>query len=851
MPDIEVPAEDIPGASPSPSVHASGEVPDSDLPEETEAKPAKEEKYGTGSQQAIAGLEGVAKGVAGPLATLAETKLLGVKPEDIVGREEANPWTHGIGEAAGLGGSLLLGTGEAALIGKVGEAAAGAAKLGKIGSTALKGALETGLFQGGDEISKYILGQSDPESPVSSALAHVGASMLLGGAGGVALGAAGSKLQQLAEGKTASKASQFLADFGNRWKFNTENPDLTTAITDELSHFHGSTAAAADEVYGASGLKDQAIQKLVPELNGKIASQSHEIATALQNRIGEMQADIDTYPPRLTKKFQQDVNQFMQVSTNPESTSHDFFNATQELKQKLQSYAKFEKQIAPFAPEKDFVTSSKELAYKLRNSLEDKEVWGQAAELQKGVNKAFSDFLPAQKDFLSKFTTKVEGEPVIDPGKIRTYVNQMGKPNAEIKQTMLENYVKAAEKYRERISDLHGSLGLESPLEASSLEAVKQTMGEKLSPGARAADLIFRKAPATLGRAGAHIAGSVVGGLAGGWAGADIGYRVSDHIAPIIEEGIGRRLTRAGVSGVLKALASGSYESVPQAVNYAESIGKGAKKVNSAVDNLFTIGGQKYLNHDFSETARESLKKYIADGNLNQEIENQKNQNTMEATAEPAQNFAHGGEVLAPEPTQPVSKSVKKVLQGTDHISAAFPEQSMLLGAAKGRINNYLNSIRPQSNKQKMAFDEEMHDKEHDRSYHRALDIANKPLSVIDHIKNGTLEPEHVKHLQELYPELSSHLQKKMMEKIVKAQMSNEKPPHKVVQGLSLFMGAPLDSNLTPQNIQAAQATFAMQKAGPQNAPVTKNKKNTSNLGKVPGQYRTSEQSLQARQSKV
>src|ERR1019366_5705689 len=73
-------------------------------------------KYSSTGQQIGAGLEGVAQGVAGPLATLAEQGLSklgvpGLTDEDIAGRQEANPITHGLGEAAGLIGGTLTGTG--------------------------------------------------------------------------------------------------------------------------------------------------------------------------------------------------------------------------------------------------------------------------------------------------------------------------------------------------------------------------------------------------------------------------------------------------------------------------------------------------------------------------------------------------------------------------------------------------------------------------------------------------------------------------------------------------------------------------------------------------------------------
>src|SRR5580692_2202395 len=73
-----------------------------------------EDKYGTPGQQAIAGLEGATRGIAGPIATAIEKNYYRVPSQDIQGRQEANPVTSGIGEGVGLGVGALTGTGEGA-----------------------------------------------------------------------------------------------------------------------------------------------------------------------------------------------------------------------------------------------------------------------------------------------------------------------------------------------------------------------------------------------------------------------------------------------------------------------------------------------------------------------------------------------------------------------------------------------------------------------------------------------------------------------------------------------------------------------------------------------------------------
>lgn len=186
----------------------------------------KEEKYGTLPEMAKTAVEGLGKGLAGPLMPLAE-RAIGIDPEDIRAREEVNPVTAGLTEAVGLGAGLLTGTGEAGLMlkaGKVAETAAGlgkvsqaaeilnAAKLAekagdlakatelkaayelvkptlveKVGSAAVKNAVETAVMQSADEVSKMVLGDINTQNPgaaAQTALLNIGLAGALGGAAG-------------------------------------------------------------------------------------------------------------------------------------------------------------------------------------------------------------------------------------------------------------------------------------------------------------------------------------------------------------------------------------------------------------------------------------------------------------------------------------------------------------------------------------------------------------------------------------------------------------------------------------------------------------------------------------------
>ncbi len=187
----------------------------------------REQKYGSLGQQAATAAEGAAGAATFGLSTGLE-RLAGVPAEDIQARREVNPGSHMLGQAGGLLAGALTGSGEASLLESAGtaaskalvpgaratieagqaleaakaagqgvEAAAEAAKaariamptLDRIGSAAVKGVVENGLFQSGDEVSKML--SSDPSQTIGTAMADVGMAGLIGGAFGGAAGATG------------------------------------------------------------------------------------------------------------------------------------------------------------------------------------------------------------------------------------------------------------------------------------------------------------------------------------------------------------------------------------------------------------------------------------------------------------------------------------------------------------------------------------------------------------------------------------------------------------------------------------------------------------------------------------
>lgn len=182
-------------------------------------------QYQTPGQKILAGEEGLLKGLFGPIGS-AIVKGVGSTSEEIQGREEANPLIHYGTEAAGLLGPAVgakaLGAAahltQAGALEAVGGAGARALGLGaegagaasKIGSAAVKGAIENGIFQGSDEVSKKIL--NDPGQTAESAVSNMGMAALLGGGIGGAFGS----VSPLWKATAGPKVEQFLSSVTDR-----------------------------------------------------------------------------------------------------------------------------------------------------------------------------------------------------------------------------------------------------------------------------------------------------------------------------------------------------------------------------------------------------------------------------------------------------------------------------------------------------------------------------------------------------------------------------------------------------------------------------------------------------------
>lgn len=716
------------------------------------------EKYETPGQYALTGLEGAARGVVGPLAPMAELASGLTTKEAIRGRQEANPITAGVGEVAGLAGSMLTGVGEGAIAAKVGKKALSKLPLltdslvGKLGASAITGAIENSIIQGSDEVSRMIL--QDPNQSAQTALLDIGAAGLFGAAAGPVFPGIGAGLAKSLKATEGSKIGQIIADFKGRMDQHLSNPDPVQAVTKELGDHY---KQLQDLAFDAKGLQLQDIAKSIPEMHEGMIGKTNEIISNVESKIEKMVEKPYQYPQRLTAQLAEDVQGFKAQLADAQSPA-EMFKSVDDFKRKLQGWSKYDSRVQSIDEEYHFIKAVKGLASDTKQALEDNKVWGEAATRQKEINAATSDFIPALKDFEKKFTSKLEGDLVIDPAKVQTYLNQVGSARGELKQSMLGNFLHTSEKYLDQIDKIHHNLGIESPVERSSLTLSKATLDEQ-TLGSKLADFVAHKSLATGGGAGLGAAtGATLGGMIGvpHAIGAILGAHAAGPFISHVLQGITKPIlnTAVKVGGVLSAAEFGA------------AVAKGERILDKA-SKAILISGREVLSKALFPTEKDRMK-------LDRQLED-------------------------------IRQEPQKMLGIAGNTGHYLPNHATSLAETAGRISNYLNTLKPKTDPKAPLDSKRAISDPQMAEYNNALNIAQQPLIVLSRLKDGNMTSKDVAHLKIMYPDLYNRMADKLLAEVVVRNKTGESIPYKTRLGISMFLGQPMDSTMSPMAIVGAQ----------------------------------------------
>lgn len=846
----------------------------------------KEEKYGSLGQQALTALEGAGVGASFGLSTGIE-KALGVTPEDMQGRKEVNPGLHMAGEVAGLAGSALIPVaGQANIMAKVGQAGAkavglGAAKSGfmnQVGHHAVRGAFEGALFQGGDEVSKMFM--EDPTQSAETAIADIGLATVLGGVFGGAFGAAAQGLKKVAPGKFVSELDQVAVDAGD-FKANVEASDLlkpeqkkgileglmeqkpeaaeikaaakrlgadvmegmTSASRDvqmmEDSLLNGAqtisgikrrqlyadgfrkATGAIDEAVGAEGVYSKAeLGNLMKDTIVKQIDEQNAPIAALYNEIKQYHAAIplsEKSGPAIARNIGR-LPEFKLSPSSPEAQlAKRVMNEIENLKtvDDVKTYKSIlTRSVSPTASsgEKRMVSI---LADKLTD-LEESSIERfaksqmkspQAKERIMGLIEQRKEANGQYKAFINKVQTLSE-----QLGKGRVYGVQdainfikeltpeqvttrlFSKNNSEFlrffakefpeQMELMKNYQKSA------LRDAASKTGELSPkvlfnnINKLEPEIQKVLFNPKELQALRDAETYIRAFPKNFNPSGTS-----------GMSAAREFFQSPTGMA------IGNARDFA-IEKFIKLV--NQAPEINNAVSLGQSTVKGWKTTAKAVKGVFEAGKDTLPSNVIPLiTKREKLAKLVEEYNKN-----------------PDKLFQIGD-------NNPVE------------------EYGQAFAATSSRAVQYLNTLRPDIDP-KSPLDAKMPaNSTQTAAYNRALDIAQQPLVVLQHIKDGQLTPQDVVTLKTIYPGLYDQLSQKLTNQMMNQVHKGETIPYQTRIGLSMFLGQALDSSLTSVGITSAQPSQEQQAQREMSTGKAPAASSMKGLEKMPQQYRTPSQAAE------
>lgn len=916
-PAMRMPPASNPGLPP-------GAVPEDQFQSEDEA-------YGTPGQQVKSFLEGAAQGVAGPLATIAEKNILKVKPEDILGRERVNPIPHGVGEAVGLTGGALTGVGEAAVMTKAGEAATALAGLGKltegaslgykVGSSAVQQAAEMAVMSAGDETSKMIL--HDPNTSAQSAIANVGLSAALGGAGGAFITGAINPLWHATAGP---KVEELLGAVKNH--LNGESklimPEAIETATKELGITNDPILRAAmSQNPKAVNIFNELKEVQRPEVMKAIENLHKQTSDKVMESLGINADDIMVHSENeaghdLLDAFKKEYNEkYEPIADALDKRNAEAAHIPVSDDNRLDQYGKLvEKGMATHSVNSPYyklydeygqrlldaenIGAMDKIKTEINNRLRGMNGPGTDFNIKEALSDIKKEIANFQENHIAKSIEDI-GKPLPSKSNIREMHNRMTQEAGQaeyqkLSKSLLAERQAANKNYAEFANmsdDLTNHLGIGDFRGAGGL---KYKLTEKVSPEQLLnkfsirgnSDFIpflqknfpetFDKVkqnelkrllkPAVLGAKGENpinvskIADLIEKGMAG----------KKEYIQSILPPGALQKIQAAktltdaipnpkssGTAGWLMKLTKHVPANVMAATSFVMGhnpisgllAGEMAQRLSKNAPEAIKLAYLKFLSSDkpINAAAFKATVDFI-DATY-------KGNNLLSKGTKAI--FKSGAQVLgeSQRPSQidrdKLDKAVTKITDNPQslinaqqgHVGHYFPDHQTALTQTSAQAVQYLQSVKPKPYKPSPMDAEIKPLPAQEARYNRALDIAQQPAILLEHIKKGTLQSSDIADLHAMYPSIYSELTQKISNELMNRTAADEVIPYKTRMSASLFLGYPIDSTMTPSSIAAAQP---LPKPIPQaqGGAQGKTRKGTTTLGKSNKTYETQTQSAEA-----
>lgn len=836
-------------------------------------------KYSSTTEQLKTGLESAASAATFGLSRGVESALLGNKEEQLA-RQEINPVSAGVGEAAGIVGSLATGAGAPAAISKLGAKIAPIAAetaAARIGSMAVREAVENAVFQAGNEVGQMLI--ANPEQTIGTAAANVGLAGLLGAGFGVGtqgtaelwkLGpgkAVDATLEALrnrtaglpAELKTASKLEipaeieAALSDNDSAKKmafqlmdseskagqnfqkvaaeFDQNAKNATAQVFNKTSQ---DIAGLSEESLFASGkkIKDDLVKDLKAEL--KPISENYDRMAKSFESAALAESDKALVAENIAKLINSEG-----LAKMPNSSANTFANKVlkdlplQETAQDLRNYVKNLRNEAPFGSE------VYDIGKKLSKVLDaQRDISIERALAEKGPQ-LLEEFKANQRAYKGMLDNAESLNERLHLGKIRgpksfidaiadmdpeTLVKRMSpKGDVQMQELLQAKYPSVLDEVKK--NELNRLLKASKDKSGDALDVKKLYNNlqnpDKFSPELRD----FLLSPEQQQQLGAL---------------KDLIDRMPTRQSAFQRAADTKKIWEEIPASAL-AMVSGVMGHNP-AIGYV--VGKLSHYMNIEAPDAIKLSMLKYLASDkpvssegfaaFTKLAQETIK---GEHKINKAVEGLFKAGKMTLIDPDIKS----NEKLKKE-VEAFAKNPEKMLDIASGLSHYGEGQQGAMASAAGRIVQYLGQLKPKTQQLGVLNKPIEPTKAQQSDFNRAVEIANNPAIILNRIKDGSLVTKDIQHLKAMYPDMLARLASKIQTELINAKEADVTIPNSLRTTLSLFLAQPMDSSLTPQAIISAQGS-GLQMPPP---PI----KNVNKLDKLPKIYQTPGQAREANRLK-
>ncbi len=784
---------------------------------------SRQEKYGTTGQMVKTGLEGLARGATFGGSDILETKLLGVNPEDIKGRQETNPITSmgsqalgGVGtialtggiaapvEGAALGaeaieaGAAAFKAAEAAGLGAKAAAAAAreatqlAAGAGRaFAANAIGGAAEGAAFSAGNLVSEKALG--NPNLTAEKILTDIGMGAALGGGFSLigkgietALPKATQKLTEsidnlktkLSDGVGAD--TDFIAStngeirapdgsWSKKFYQGMAQSDPAVAARDFVKNMQGvvdSAKEAAKDLYETAAPKNFAeALKDMPVETAKSVGQStlKEIVSKVQD-LDEAGNTISKLSPSNSKVVSQKLEELASKIEDAGSATQ-VHKALDTFAKDFDSTIKFDK--LPTAGQMLEQETLRDVRNVIRGSLKDESLWGDAAQHYAQTSEAYSQQANAFKNFRSAFMKKTVGQSgstkyVIDPAKAQAFFNRFNDVSQDLRKQYLDDFMMKTESLAKASESYHGYEASRESISSRIIEAAKKN--KDLSEIAN-----------VLAQQKGAVDKSVFAGLGG-----DLVKATALHAM-----GIPNPVVGAGL------LALDAYKAMKNPYALGKNVAMGFDKLH-AISEMAEKTSEK-----IATAARSAVASSIKSGAI-----------ALPVFAS-AKGYDKRVERLEQLGGQDPSALMDHLAKHTEGISDFAPNTSQAIQSKMINAVQFLQSKIPRPAAQLPLSAKWEPSERQKQKFNYYCDLVDNPISILKEVKSSTVTQDSIDALQMVHPELLKEMRMEVMNHL------DQKKSHKMDYGLKIslskFLGMPLEQSLIPGVVASNQIPSAPQ----------------------------------------